>query len=213
MKIIGISGLAGDGKDSVCDIFEKFFSDKNYGFDRVALADELKQECKKACLALFGVDPTCCSREEKEKIRNYLVFYGKVWRENSKGEYWTARALRKIKKNRRRKMIFCVPDIRHASYDNDECQWVKNNGGILVHVRKFSFKDQIVPYKGFRSKRMYSRPVNQEEKVNDPKVKRKADFILEWPDISPANPHQNDECVNATKEVAKRIFDTFTVKK
>lgn len=213
MKIIGISGLAGDGKDSVCDIFEKFFSDKNYGFNRVALADELKQECKKACLALFGVDPSCCSREEKEKIRNYLVFYGKVWRENSKGEHWTARALRRIKKNRRRKMIFCVPDIRYASYDNDECQWVKNNGGVLVHIRKFKFKDQIVPYKGFKSERIYSRPVNQEEKVNDPKVKRKADFILEWPDTSPTTPSQNDECVNAAKEVAKRIFDTFTVKK
>ena len=213
MKIIGISGLAGDGKDSVCDIFEKFFSDKNYGFNRVALADELKQECKKACLALFGVDPSCCSREEKEKIRNYLVFYGKVWRENSKGEHWTARALRRIKKNRRRKMIFCVPDIRYASYDNDECQWVKNNGGVLVHIRKFKFKDQIVPYKGFKSERIYSRPVNQEEKVNDPKVKRKADFILEWPDTSPTPPSQNDECVNAAKEVAKRIFDTFTVKK
>lgn len=110
-------------------------------------------------------------------------------------------------------MIFCVPDIRYASYDNDECQWVKNNGGVLVHIRKFKFKDQIVPYKGFKSERIYSRPVNQEEKVNDPKVKRKADFILEWPDTSPTTPSQNDECVNAAKEVAKRIFDTFTVKK
>lgn len=213
MKIIGISGLAGDGKDSLCGIFEDFFVDKGFGFDRLALADELKDECKAACKALFGVDPTCCTRKQKEKIRNYLVFYGKVFRENSKGEHWTARALKKIKRSRRRKMIFCVPDIRHASYKNDECQWVKNNGGILVHVRKFKFKDQIIPYKGFKSQRVYSCPVNCEEKSNDPKVRRLADFVLEWPDISPINPYQNTECVAAAKEVAKRIFDTFSEKK
>ena len=102
MKIIGISGLAGDGKDSLCGIFEEFFVDKGFGFDRLALADELKQECKAACKSLFGVDPTCCTREQKEKIRNYLVFYGKVFRENSKGEHWTARALKKMKRSRRR---------------------------------------------------------------------------------------------------------------
>lgn len=213
MKIIGISGLAGDGKDSLCGIFEEFFVNKGFGFDRLALADELKLECKQACMSLFGVDPTCCTRKQKEKIRNYLVFYGKVFRENSKGEHWTARALKKMKRSRRRKMIFCVPDIRHASYKNDECQWVKNNGGILVHVRKFKFKEEIIPYKGLKSQRVYSKPVNQEEKSNDPKVRKHADFILEWPDTYPCNPYQNRDSVAAAQEVAQRIYDTFIGKK
>lgn len=213
MKIIGISGLAGDGKDSLCGIFEDFFVDKGFGFDRLALADELKEECKAACKALFGVDPTCCTRKQKEKIRNYLVFYGKVFRENSQGEHWTAKALKKMKKSRKRKMIFCVPDVRHATFENDECQWVKKNGGVLVHVRKFRFKNQIIPYGGLKSQRVYSCPINCEEKNNTPKARRMADFVLEWPDISPTNPYQNAECVAAAKEVAQRIFDTFSVKK
>jgi len=41
MKLIGISGLAGSGKDTVADILVK-----DYGFVKISLSDELKRICK-----------------------------------------------------------------------------------------------------------------------------------------------------------------------
>ena len=57
MKIIGISGVAGAGKD----LFFKLLSQK-IKCKRFSLGDELKEEIKPYCLAHFGIDPTNCSR-------------------------------------------------------------------------------------------------------------------------------------------------------
>ena len=89
-KLIGISGLAGDRKDTVCNILNAFFTSKGYAFERLSLADKLKEECSKAIIEMFGIDPRNCSREEKDIIRDYLVFYAKVKRIESKGKHWTS---------------------------------------------------------------------------------------------------------------------------
>jgi len=56
-KLIGISGLAGDGKDSLCNMFRQLFEERGYEFERIALADSIKEECKDALLSLYGIDP------------------------------------------------------------------------------------------------------------------------------------------------------------
>ena len=213
-KIIAISGLAGDGKDSVCKILKNYFTKHSgYKFKRIALADQLKVECYDACMDLFRIDPINCTREDKEKIRDFLVFYGKVMRSKSKGTHWTNEVSKRIERLSSGNDIFCIPDIRHAFYPDDECQWVKNNGGIHIHVQKFNVETNFELGKGISIKKKYSIPVNKEELKNNPPVAAFADYLIEWHDCSPELPEHNRECIDAVNDVAKRILDSYIEKK
>ena len=213
-KIIAISGLAGDGKDSVCRILKNYFTKHSgYKFRRIALADQLKVECYDACLDLFGVDPITCSRKDKEKIRDFLVFYGKVMRSKSKGTHWTSEVSKKIERLNSGNDIFCIPDIRYAFYPDDECQWIKKNGGVHIHVQKFTIDTKFEFGKGVSVDHKFSTPVNKEELKNNPQVAAFADYIVEWHDCSPELPEHNRECIDAVNEIAKRILDSYIEKK
>ena len=215
--IIGISGLAGDGKDSVCRILNNWVAKNRskFNFHRIALADALKEECRDAILDIYGIDVLDCGREDKEKIRDLLVFHGKMKRLETKGTYWTTQAsFRMLKKIRGRTddSVFCIPDIRYSHFENDEIDWIKSGARLansgpysscLIHVKKFTISHSLVDGSVIKT---YSSPVNEEEKKNNPKVEQEADFIIEWQDKSPVKPEDDEDCVNSVNYLAERIF-------
>lgn len=203
-KIIGITGLAGDGKDSVCNILEKFFkTHSEYSFQRMALADELKIDCRDALIDMFDVDPVNCSRIGKEKIRPFLVFYGKLLRGKSKGRHWTNIINKKLSGFYSEKNIFCVPDVRYAEYPEDEAQWVKSHAGVIIHVTKYSMTESLPPQK------IYTSPVNREERENDPRLKQLADYFIEWQGSDNLSPENDSRCIAAVEVVARKILETI----
>ena len=66
--VIGLSGVAGVGKD----LFFQLLS-KKINVRRFALADALKREASIWTYKQYGIDALNCSREEKEVIRRFLV--------------------------------------------------------------------------------------------------------------------------------------------
>lgn len=210
--VIGISGLAGDGKDSVSAILREYIA-SNYphvNFWRVALADKLKAECQMACLDIYGIDPLNCSREEKEIIRDILVFHGKMKRIETMGTYWTNKVQTEI--DRKHSLypgdsVFCVPDIRYSEYANDEVAWIKSQeNGFMIHIKKY--KTTFCEQTGKITKE-YSKPINREETINCPSTESSADFIIEWEDKSPTKPEDDVDCVSAVHYVAERIFSSL----
>jgi hypothetical protein len=206
-KIIAISGLAGDGKDSLCNMLRVLFEGSGYAFERMALADELKEECREALMAMYNINPVSCSRAEKATIRDFLVFYAKVKREETKGTHWTAKlskrisALPKVESDR----IICIPDIRHAQYVYDEVAWIKKNKGILIHVKKYSLEESLI------YKKLYSTPVNDEEAKHTPKLEELADYVIEWQDTSPVAPENSHFSRASVVELFILIKDSFLV--
>ncbi len=206
-KIIGISGLAGDGKDSLCNMLRVLFEGSGYAFERMALADELKEECREALKSMYNINPILCSREEKALIRDFLVFYAKVKREESKGTHWIGKlakkisSLPKIESDR----IICIPDVRHAQYEHDEVAWIKKNKGILIHVKKYQLEE------AFAFKKSYSIPVNNEEATHTPKLEALADFVIEWQDTSPVAPENSHFSRESVVELFILIRDSFLV--
>jgi hypothetical protein len=200
-KIIGISGLAGDGKDSLCNMLRVLFEDSGYRFERMALADELKEECREALMSMYNINPIVCSREEKALIRDFLVFYAKVKREESKGTHWIGKLAKKISALPKTDVdrIICIPDIRHAQYEHDEAAWIKKNGGILIHVKKYQLEEI------FTFKKSYSIPVNNEEATHTPKLEAIADFVLEWQDTSPVSPESSHFSKASVVELFKLV--------
>jgi len=169
--MIGISGIATSGKDLFCRLLLKEM--KGY---RIALADQLKEEIRPYITKKYGVDVVNCSTESKNKVRDFLVFYGGLKRFQTKGQYWTDIAQKKADSC---KSTPIITDIRYDDYENDEVDWVKNkNKGVLVHIRKYWEIENL-----FEMKRHYFDPPNEDEKRNDPKLMSKADYLIEWPHI------------------------------
>ena len=187
---IGISGVAGSGKDLFFTLLSKHMSVR-----RFALADQLKYECNQWCYNEYDIEPIDCSREEKEQIREFLVFHGVFKRKLSNGRWWINKLHTKIQSFLTNAVTDDVPvvtDIRYQEYEKDEVYWLKNElNGVLVHVSQYQNKD---------GKRVWKEPVNSEEARQDPILKNHADFSIEWEKIKCDNPEENEYLNQKVKE-------------
>jgi hypothetical protein len=183
--MIGISGIAGAGKDLFCRLLLK----NGIKGHRIALADQLKEELRPFIMRKYDIDITNCSLEQKDRVRDLLVFYGGLKRFQTQGKYWTDIAQEKAK---RCKGTPVVTDVRYDDFENDEVSWVKSdNSGVLIHIRKYWEVDDL-----FERQRLYFDPPNEDEKRNDPKLISKADYLIEWPHIEDAK----------TKDIEKALL-------
>ena len=166
--VIGISGLAGSGKDT----FFKLLSQRR-PFKRFALADELKLGIRDELINDYDIDVLTCSRDEKEIVRPRLIEYAKKMRFESKGRHWV-----NILESKMLPLTssVCITDVRYDDYEEDEVHWLKNDmSGVLVHVSMYEEVGSNL--------RVFETPPNEEEARNNPKLKEKADFIVEWPKL------------------------------
>lgn len=162
MKFIGICGYANSGKDLLCSVLEDYYSGA-----RVALGDFLKQQCKSECIKKFGIDPTDCSREDKNKVRDFLVSYANSLRTISSGVYFTSLADNCIKNLSESHDVFIIPDIRFDYYPKDEVNWLLSKPeSVLIHIEREGV----------------SAP-NLTEKINAPKVAKKAHLNVTPPNF------------------------------
>lgn len=168
MKVIGITGVAGCGKDLFCQLLIKQLSKikPELTARRFALADALKVELNPTLINLYGIDIFHCNREQKELVRPMLVAHGKVRRVQSQGTHWTT-----IVENEMNKVqpdVAIVTDIRYAEYEKDEDFWLLQHlQGSLVHITL-----------NVDNKRLQA--PNSDEAANDPILAQKADFEVLW---------------------------------
>ena len=171
-KIIGISGVAGSGKDT----FFEFLSER-LPCKKFSLADELKEEVRQWSRLHYNIDSTNCPREEKELIRPFLVFHGSTKRLDTEGRYWIEKLSESLVKDKFNGYKI-VTDIRYDDYENDEVSWLKNElRGTLVHVSQFEYFKDVEEGALIRK---FRPPANSEEARNDPKIREKSDFQIEW---------------------------------
>lgn len=171
-NIIGISGVAGSGKDTFVDLLRNNLPNVK----RFALADSLKAEINPTLIQLYGTDIFNCPRADKNIVRPVLVAHGRVMREKTNGRYWIEKLNNKINEYQFNNPdhIICITDIRYDEYAKDEVSWVKEElGGLLVHVSRFEPRDG--------GKRLFLEPPNADEAKNDPKLISKADYRVIWP--------------------------------
>jgi hypothetical protein len=190
---IGVSGVAAAGKD----LFFKILSQK-LPVRRFALADKLKDECAAWCYTHYDIDPLACSREDKNKIREFLVFHGTSKRKISKGRYWIDKLDPDIKSfllNAQTDDIPVVTDIRYSEYPNDEVSWIRDElNGVVVHISQYENKEvsskREWPKKEIKP--VFREPVNFEEARQDPILRQQADFLLKWEKIKDDNPAESE---------------------
>ncbi len=173
-KVIGVSGVAGSGKDLFFTLLSKLKKCR-----KLSIASALKDEVAPWTIQHYGVDASNCSREEKELIRPFLVFHANIKRGQSQGRHWIEILNKKIKNLKLQPdEILIITDIRFDHYATDEVFWLKKElNGILVHISNFCKVDSgnslppvIIEKTG----------ANDSEKTNDPKLKAAADHCIKW---------------------------------
>ena len=171
--IIGLSGLAGSGKDLFFSLLCERIRCK-----RFSLADDLKRDVRSFCKSKYGIDPLNCSREEKGVIRPFLIFHGAFKRRVSNGRHWIDSLDVKIKKHNLKRSSAIITDIRYSEFPRDEIHWLKEElNGKLIHI---SLYDEMVDHNTKKTFKSFLTPPNIEEETNDPILKENADYVIEW---------------------------------
>ena len=167
-KNIGISGVAGCGKNTLSEIIIKLLQRLELPYRELSIAKNLKQEVSWVSRELYGINSSNCTREEKDTIRPLLVAHGVIKRELSNGRHWVEMLNKELAPDK----INIITDIRFNKYEKDEVYWLKKEiNGVLIHLSRY---DEI------KGKRVFFSPANEEERRNDPLVKKESDFALNW---------------------------------
>ena len=175
-SVIGISGVAGCGKDLFSSALEKELTSKGFKVLKLSIAAALKSEVREWCIENYNIDSTNCSREDKEKIRDFLVFHGTSKRNATGGKHWINIIDSTIRNQKDNYDYFIISDVRYDDYPEDEAHWVKNEvDGVLVHVQLYWVENRLNG-----SKKVFQEPANGEEKRNDPKLLKGCDYDITW---------------------------------
>ena len=177
-KIIGITGYANTGKDTLANIIISNVEKRGFVAKRFSFAELIKLELR-PLFHKFGIDPWNCSREDKEKIRDVLVSYGVCVRELTKGRYLIDAVQKEIEAS------YCdiaiITDVRFCEFEDDELSWLlKDMGGILIDITRYSIIDCLTNKRHNDNSSLsasnieivFYGPRNEKEKINSENIKK-----------------------------------------
>jgi hypothetical protein len=204
---IGVGGVARVGKNLFCDLLVKQLKEKfNLNAKHYALAYELKSDCQKFIYDKLNLDVFTENTEEKKMFRDMLVWYGDIKRKQTNGRYWIDKLDLRINKEFEWGTppidVAIVSDIRYDYYANDEVDWIqKEKQGLFIHISKYTYGfptdgRQVRVKNAALDIKIFTDPANSHESLNDPKLRKKADYLLEWQDISCEKTLLKEELMN-----------------
>ena len=179
-KVIGLGGVARAGKDTFAGILTLKLQQAGKSVRRVALAEPLKFQVDEFLIKNLGITAFTSATEQKTLIRPMLVWYGDAQRKLTNGRYWIDLAKKTIDETSYD--YYIITDIRYDAYEKDELYFLKKEvNGILCHISKYQTVREDTNSVHVIEKR-FVKPANDHEEMNDPKIKKAADYIVEWPD-------------------------------
>lgn len=184
--------MARAGKDTIANGLASVLKDMNPSLKilRTSFANQLKAEACDFIQEKFNIDVFTADGEEKEIIRPILVGIGQARRAQTQGRHWLGLVEKEIQLER--PDITIISDLRFAEEEADELQWLKNKNGKLIHVSRFHLNN---------GKKEIVKPINADEKRNDPLLKNQADFLISWQDSK-----NEQELKTMTKDFCEKFY-------
>jgi len=168
--VIGISGYARSGKDTLANILKSSFTENKMKAKIFSFAFALKNDIDSFCLSKIGISAFTEDTDQKSKIRPMLISYGQVQRGASSGTYW----LKKLKPEIDQFFenggdVAVVSDLRFKEFEFDETDFIK------------SYKNNaIVTISRIMENGMLNVAAHESELENLPRISKIADFELTW---------------------------------
>ena len=157
--MIGISGLARSGKDTLANNFSEIISeDWGLNVKIFSFADEIKRQADNFIKNNYKLSAFSEDTKEKEIIRDFLVCHGETMKKIYGNTIWADLIIKKIKETDG-KFFPIITDVRF----DFEAKRVKEVNGQVVHIEKIGNK-----------------PPNDIEAKNDPLVKKESDLNHCW---------------------------------
>jgi hypothetical protein len=135
MFLIGLSGLAGSGKDTVRAMLER------EGFVGLAFADPIRSMIRELLIGSGIDDAYLDERELKETIipelgvsyRHMAQSLGTEWGRNLRSDFWLRAAAAFVTDQQQAgETHFVISDVRFAN----EAEWIKRQGGKIWRVHR-----------------------------------------------------------------------------
>lgn len=167
---IGISGICAAGKNSFCEILKSKFESLDISCSEVSFATALKIELRQIILDKYNIDILNCDREQKDLVRDELIEFAKIKREETNGTFFWNKL--KLDVDKLDCDIILISDARHAYFEQDEHHYIQNLcNGIIVHLRRYDIVDDKIAFR---------EPPNKTEAFHDPIIRSVADFKYDW---------------------------------
>jgi len=214
LKVIGISGLARAGKDLYYKIASKLLNDVGYETKKYAFADALKNDLDDWLKRNYGISAWTDNTEEKKIIRPFMVAHGCGKRIQTEGKYWVEKIDWELKVQqdmvnngyRTNNVIHFITDVRFPN----EADWVHDGwNGKLIHLRRFSFRQLGDGNGNIFVDKVYDPAPNEEEEKNDPLVKDKSDFKLEWENMLVSKKSNSYEELLENEELKSKVKESL----
>ena len=127
-KIIGISGNARSGKDTLGNNIVKILGDYGIKAKTMSFAHELKKSVDSFLIDQIGISAFTEDPNEKKIIRPFLVHWGTEIIRGIDENHWIKKLEDKISDD-------CVNVITDVRFEN-ELSWIKDNGGLSVYISR-----------------------------------------------------------------------------
>jgi uridine kinase len=163
-KIIGISGVARSGKDTLGAQICTILRERNIKCRTTSFANALKQECNEFLTKTIGISAFTQDDEEKKIIRPLLVTWGTHVRRKLDENVW----VKSVENTLSDDEVVIICDVRFPN----ELDWVKKIGGYSIYVERQDSDGNLI------------RPANQDEKENTVPLKSLCSTSITWPTIS-----------------------------
>lgn len=160
MNIIGISGPARSGKDTLANKIVEILESSGIKCEKTSFAKQLKTECKDFIYDNLGIDVFTEKDEEKNIIRPMLVTWGTHVRRKLDPDVW----VKSVEKNMNPNVVTIVSDVRFSN----ELDWIQQNDGYVVFIDRYLPDGSLLG------------PANDDEKNSTIPLREKCDHSLVW---------------------------------
>jgi len=180
--MIGISGLARSGKDTLAKNLAKIITHElGLEVKILSFAGRIKWQMKDVIHDHYNISPYTEDTEEKQIIRDILVSHGETMKKIYGETIWADLVIDNIKNNKE-KFFPIISDVRF----DFEAKKVKQNNGFIIHISKEG-----------------NNPPNEIEAKNDPLVQKVADLCHFWPEYEPDNMSECEDHAQILWEMLK----------
>jgi len=170
-KIIGISGNARSGKDTLCQIIGDLLRADGFESKRLAFADEVKAELNDLCMNTLGISAFTDDTEQKNIIRPLLVFWGTEFRGAMNQTVWLDKVTEQMTDP---EIVYVVSDVRFT-YEADA---LRNMGAHMIHLERLE-DGKMIP------------PANEYERKNNKIISKQCDQTITWETLPTYNEKLN----------------------